>query len=52
MFEFHFCFQCLGAHYNPDNNEHAGPQDLKRHVGDLGKIRSVKMIGKLMKFSS
>lgn len=27
-----------GAHYNPDNNEHAGPQDQKRHIGDLGNI--------------
>ncbi|CAF3711581.1 unnamed protein product [Rotaria socialis] len=25
----------LSAHYNPDNNEHAGPPDELRHVGDL-----------------
>ncbi|CAF1014940.1 unnamed protein product [Adineta steineri] len=27
-----------GAHYNPDNNDHAGPQDVLRHIGDLGNI--------------
>jgi len=27
---------CLGAHYNPDKHDHAGPQDQQRHIGDLG----------------
>ncbi len=27
-----------GAHYNPHKNTHAGPDDAKRHAGDLGNI--------------
>ena len=27
-----------GGHYNPDQNPHAGPDQMKRHVGDLGNL--------------
>ena len=27
-----------GGHYNPDNNPHAGPDQIKRHMGDLGNL--------------
>ncbi|PVF94629.1 hypothetical protein CPB86DRAFT_633253 [Serendipita vermifera] len=29
-----------GAHYNPTNQTHGGPEDAVRHVGDLGNIHS------------
>jgi len=27
-----------GGHYNPDNNPHAGPDQMKRHMGDMGNL--------------
>ena len=27
-----------GAHFNPTNKPHAGPDAVERHVGDMGKI--------------
>lgn len=35
------CDSCC-AHYNPHNRKHGGPDDLERHVGDLGNIEANK----------
>ena len=29
-----------GGHYNPENQSHAGPDQAKRHLGDLGNIEA------------
>lgn len=33
-------FSSVGAHFNPDNQPHGGPDSEKRHVGDLGNLKA------------
>jgi Cu-Zn family superoxide dismutase len=32
-----------GGHYNPDGHPHAGPEQEKRHMGDLGNLEADPM---------
>jgi Cu-Zn family superoxide dismutase len=32
--------KCAGGHWNPTNMPHAGPDDARRHAGDLGNIKA------------
>ncbi len=47
-----------GGHFNPDNEEHGGPNSRVRHVGDLGNITAdsmgvarLEMVDKVISFS-
>ncbi len=33
-------FVSAGAHFNPDNQPHGGPDSEKHHVGDLGNLKA------------
>jgi Cu-Zn family superoxide dismutase len=33
-------FSSAGGHYNPTGHQHAGPEEARRHIGDMGNIEA------------